>query len=235
MSVLQKLKEQKEDIHARLIELKESIGEDETFNEDQMKQWDEATKQLAEVTAKIGTRERLLSIDGSDGNPGETNFTPRVNRRQMHDLDNAMRGWTLTQVNRPNELTRQMQDARGGLAWDEPIHANVKWDQTKGVDADGGFSVNEAIVAGVIRKMKDFGGMFEACNVFTTSNGAPLKKIVRDATSFRAQKTAELGNIANTTQKQEKVVFGAMDVGHLPDLHAVGARYSVRHSWRVSV
>lgn len=60
--------------------------------------------------------------------------------------------------------------------------------------------------------MKDFGGMMEACHVFSTATGTPIKKPVHDSTNFKAKKTSELGTIDNTTQLIGKATFGSTEL-----------------------
>lgn len=211
---LKELKELKEEIHGSLVKLKDGLGDGETFNDDQLKQWDEFSGQLSSVDAEIATAERLLSFSSPEGEGGgRPAFTPAIHvAKPKADPAAALRGWALTQVNRANLLTDDMRTAQGQTQWDGPFHGNIRWDQEQGVDVTGGHSVNEAVVAGVVKKMKSFGGMMEACTVFTTSDGAPLKKVLRDSTNFKAQKTDELTATANTTQNMDKVTFGEMEL-----------------------
>lgn len=213
MSALTQLREQKETLHNNLVALKDGLSEGDTFTDDQKKQWDEFSTEMAEVDAKIETQERLLSLDPKPDDPKPGRFAPHIGTtKPKANPDAALRGWALTQVNRPDFITPSMREAQGETQWDAPLNGNIHWDQEQGVEATGGHSVNEAIVAGVVKKMKAFGGMMEACRVFSTTDGAPLKKIIRNHTNFKAQKTAEMTDVANTTQTMDKVTFGETEL-----------------------
>ena len=219
MSDIQKLKEAKEEKFNVLTELKESLNEGEVFNEEQTQQWDAVKAELDDINTQIETQERLLSLPAKEEEAATVSyskkFTPSISfSKKKADPADAFRGWALSQVNRKEHLTSDMIEAgqKSNVAFDAPISGSVSWDQTTNVDPSGGFSVNDEVVAGVVRKMKDFGGMLSTCHVFNTSDGAPLRKVVHDSTNFKAQKTDELGQIQNTAQILDKVSFGACEL-----------------------
>ncbi len=215
MTKLQKLRDQKQTLHTELVALKDSLPEGGTFDENQLKKWDDISLQVGTIDNEIKTLERLASLDAKD-NPDqrERRFGLSLGNVPKVDHAAAVRAWALGQLNRREFVTAEMQSAfdASGLRMDEPIAANVQWNQTRGTLTEGGNAVNDAVVAGVVKAMKDYGGMMEACRVFSTTDGAPLKKVLRDSTAFKALKTAELGTIANTTQTTNKATFGAMEL-----------------------
>lgn len=213
MSKLQELKEQKEEIHGQLVKLSESLPDGQNFDAEQLKQWDALEGELKDVDAAIATAERLLSL-----NTEPENDRPKgpvfLSRRNSVDTSAAFRGWALGNSNSRDQITSEMRSAMeaGNVRWNEPLVGSIQWNQTKGVDAEGGHTVNDAVVAGVVRKMKDFGGMMLACHVFTTTGGQSLKKPILDSTNFKGSKTAELGTIGNNTQQIDKATFGATEI-----------------------
>ena len=221
--VVQDLKEEKEALTGKLVELKDGLEEGGTFTTEQLKQWDDTSAEIGRINAEINTQERLLSLSPPkpDDGPGEPErrFSPQiVTARRSVDHAAAVRGWALSQLNRREFITSDMQTAQrvSNLAWDAPIQGQVKWDHTVTGDAAdgalGGTSVNDAVVGEVVRKMKHYGGMMEACYVFSTTDGAAIKKPVHDNRSFRARKTAELGTIENEQQKVGSAKFGSMEL-----------------------
>lgn len=220
---LQELKEQKESIHTELVLLSDGLEEGATFTAEQLTQWDAHQAEIERIDSEIATAERLLSLSvenegesgSGDGSTGTRRFSPSIiTRSRTVDHAAAVRGWALSQLNRREFITSDMSNAQraANFQWDAPIQGAVKWDQTVGSATGGANSVNDAVVGEVIRKMKDYGGMMEACHVFSTSDGTPLKKPVHDSTAFKAAKTAELGTISNTTQVVDKVTFQSMEL-----------------------
>lgn len=211
---LQQLKELKEKLHGGMVQLKDGLAEGEVFTDDQIKQWDELSAQMATVDADIATKERLLSLDppSDPSNPGRQ-FSPAIITRQpAADPAMALRGWALSQIDRPDFITPEMEAARGDMRWDEPLTAAVRWDQTAGTETEGGHSINEAMVTGMVKTMKAFGGMMRACRIFNTTTGVPIKKVTRNTTNFKATKIAELVETSNTDQTLGKVVFGETEL-----------------------
>jgi HK97 family phage major capsid protein len=215
MTKLQQLKEQKEKIHNDMVALKDGLAEGEAFTEEQIKKWDGLDAEMTAVDSAIATEERLLSLvtPEPDANPGR-NFNPRMvhPRGPPADPANALRGWALTQAGGAAVLTPEMESARGEQNWDEPLIGNIRWDQTKGSDVAGGHSVPDAVIGGVVKRMKRFGGMLRACHVFTTTDGNAIRKPKRDTTDFEAQKIAELEDTDNTDQIFGEVTFGETEL-----------------------
>ena len=216
MSQLKRLKEQKEAVTAKLVELKDSLEEGQAFTEDQVKAWDGFSAELAEVDSAIATKERLLSLD-TGGDEGGGNNGPRflsIRTKPKADPEMALRGWALAQQGNRQLMTAEMTQAieAGEVNLSGPINAPVRWNQEAGVEETGGHTINDAVVAGVVKRMKDFGGMLSACRVFNTTDGAPLKKPILDSTNFKGAKTAELGPITNSTQTIAKATFQATEL-----------------------
>lgn len=211
---IQELKEQKETIVLQLNSMRDELGEGNVFTDEQLTEWDALDSELKELDTKIATQERLLATPiyepASKPSPA---IKPTSFSRKPVDSREVFRGWALSMLNRREHVTPNMIEmaSRSGVAFDQPWQAPIRWDQTVGTDAAGGFAVNEAVVAGVIRKLKSFGGMIGTCNVFSTASGESIKKIVHDSTAFKATKTAEAGTIANSTQSIAKVTFGSTE------------------------
>ena len=215
MTKLQQLKEQKEKIHNGMVALKDSLADGEVFTEEQIKQWDAFATEMATVDSEIATEERLLSLVPPEPNPDPTRrFAPRIGSPRGPHVDpaNALRGWALTQAGSSAVLTPEMEAARGDQRWDLPLVGNIRWEQTKGSNEAGGHSVPDAVIGGVVRRMKRFGGMLRACHVFTTTDGNAIRKPKRDTTDFEAQKIAELEDTENTDQIFSEVTFGETEL-----------------------
>ncbi len=219
---LQELKEQKENIVNQMNELASSVKDGSVFNDEQLNQFDGLDSELRELNQKIATKERLNSIPSVATNDSKNDFKPTQFSKGVVNSADVFRAWALSQINRKEYITPSMIESaqRSGVALDTVWSGDVKWDQTISTPTTdpvtptgslGGIAVNEAVVAGVVNKLKAYGGMLSVSNVFSTSDGAPLKKVVHDSTSFMATKTAELGTIANTAQSIAKVSFGATD------------------------
>ena len=129
------------------------------------------SNELGSVKKEISTLERLQSLQPAASKETKS-FKPSVSFSKKNvDTNEAFKGWALAQVNRKEHITNTMMEhaQAGKVSFDEPITASVKWNQVKGTDANGGFAVNEAVVAGIVHKMKDFGGMLQTSHVFNTS------------------------------------------------------------------
>lgn len=210
MESIKELKEQKQDISEQLDGIKETVESDNrVMTTEEISQWDELSDNLKSLNENIETQERFLSSPKAEDKPQVV----RLSSRKPRNNDAAFRAWALTQANRKEYVSAEWQSEaqRQGVALDQPLTGSIRWDQTVGTDTAGGLSVNEEVVAGVVRKLKAYGGMVSTCHSFSTSYASPLKKVVHDSTSFKAQKTAELGTIQNTNQAISKVTFGATE------------------------
>ena len=119
----------------------------------------------------------------------------------------ALRAWLFAGSNNREQITTAMQEAADGVKLGNNVLSHsVRWDQTKSVDPEGGFGVNEAVVQGVIKKLHLEGGMLAACHVFNTATGAPWRYDVTDST-VRAVPTAELATITNVNHVFDEVTF----------------------------
>lgn len=214
---IKELNEQKEVLSNQLTELSESLEEGQVFSDEQLQQWDAVQDELVQLNKKIETEERLLSLVKAKSQPQPQVQAPRPTvafSKNVIDEGEVFRGWCLSQANRQNEISpRQLSMIdKSGVRLDSPITGTIKWNQTKGTDANGGFAVNDGIVAGIVRKLKDYSGMLNTAHVFNTASGENIKKVVFDSTNAAATKTAELGTISNTTQTLGSVVFKSTEL-----------------------
>ena len=211
MESIKELKEQKEEITIQLNDLRSTVETDKrAFTDDELQSWDELSNALNALDQSIQTQERILNSPKPEEKSKVVAFS---SSSKPVNNDEIFRGWCWSQQNRKENITPSAIEGanRSGIRFDEPLSAPIKWNQTVADGTASGSAVNEAVVAGVVNKLKDYSGVMSVSNVFSTENAAPLKKVVHDHTSFLATKTAELGTIANTTQTLETVSFGATE------------------------
>lgn len=206
MDKIQGLKERKEEIHNELTALKEGLEDGQVFNDEQLASWDSLKSELDEVDTHISTQQRLLSFDPTEKQVD--GFRPAVNfSNKKHDPEMALRAWLLAGSNNREFITKEMQEAAEGIKLGNPtLSSTVRWDQTKGTDAKGGYGVNGLVVAGVIQKLHEQGSMLSACTVFNTSTGGDWRYVVTDST-VKAVPTNELATIANVDHDFSEVTF----------------------------
>lgn len=200
---LHELKEKRNNIAKQMRALHDEIG-DKQWTADQEKRFNDMNVEIDTLDSIISREERFLKIDSDTLNDQQNDkdqrggFQDETAERRAAAFDAFLRYGLADMSAEQRDILRSMKDTSetesraGGTA----------------SGSAGGYTVPTTFRNRIVDVMKQFGGVANISNVFTTDSGNPITWAVSDGT---AEEGAMLAENANTDTQD--ITFGQVAIG----------------------
>lgn len=172
-----------------------------SFNEEQLKRYDEWDAEREELESKEQTMLRCDKIKSLTAKRSETFGSPGIvvkNRPTKQDYDNSFRAFVLHGTKHQQDSFRRSADQ---VDVDYTANQWIVRAQSSDVSGEGGETVQDSIYQGVVHALESFGGVASVARTVRTNDAVPLKFATTDNTSrggaWRANQNAAA--ISNTS------------------------------------
>lgn len=202
-------KESKADLVKRLNDLSDVVErENRSFTEQETEQFDVLHRQIAELTERIETAERVERARAIKA-PAVHVASHSQPASSKEDSDLVFRAWALRKSGDSKSISREMRNAVERMDFDIDSPSFIFRDQTAGTAGEGGNTVNGEVVQTIVEKQKAFGGLQSICGNLNTADGSPLRFPKNDNTSSSGAWIDELDSVDNVSLTFDKVVLNS--------------------------